>query len=99
MSALALYQPEPTISMDFEVRFHPDLTWGEKVFLAEIQSMCSRGRCLYFQSKLAEMFGVSSVCIHTWIKKLCILGYIEIGTCEDDPGCKLYIKLKDKKIT
>lgn len=97
MSAVALYQPEPTIPLEYEIRFHPDLTWGEKVFLAEIKSMCTRGKCQYHQSNLAEMFNVSSVSIHTWIKKLCNLGYIEVGMDGDDPECRFYIKLKEKK--
>ena len=97
MSTVALYQPEKVIPLDFDIRFHPDLTWGEKFFLAELKSMCRKGKCHYHQSNLAEIFNISVVSVHSWVKKLCSLGYIEISMDENDPDCKLYIKLKEKK--
>lgn len=92
--ALALYQPEPTIPLDYEIRFNPDLTWGEKLFFAEVKSLCSKGICHYHQAKLAEMFDVSTMAISNWVKKLSNLGYIEIIVDVNDPECKMHIKVK-----
>ena len=96
MSAAELYHPEPSIPLDYDIRFNPDLTWGEKVFYAEIKSMCAKGKCYYHQSSLAEMFNVAPVSIHTWIKKLCTLGFIDVSMDSEDPWCRLCIKLKDR---
>ncbi len=90
----SLYSPQDRIFFDASTRFNKDLTWGEKAFLAEIKSMCGLGTCYYHQMKMAEMFGVSTVTINTWVKRLCYLGLIEIQMNLNDENCKAHIKLK-----
>lgn len=90
---ISLYTPSPSIPLDMDVRFHPELTWGEKLFLAEIKSMCNKGTCYYHQSKLAELFNVSKMSISHWIKKLSQMGYIQIIIDVNDTECKHKIKV------
>jgi len=90
---ISLYTPSPSIQLDMDIRFHPDLTWGERLFLAEIKSMCTQGTCYYHQNKLAELFHVSKMSISHWIKKLSQMGYIEIVFDMNDKQCKHKIKL------
>ncbi len=92
----AIYRPEPIIELDYEIRFNPHLTSGEKILYGELKSICSRGRCPYNKVNLADLFGVSSMSISTWVKKLCLLNYIEVCSYPDGFGA-LFIKLKKKK--
>lgn len=77
------YVPKETIYLNQELRFNKKLTWGEKVFLAEIKSLCDDNFCPYCPNQLAKTFGVSRVSVNSWIKKLCALGFIEINRVND----------------
>lgn len=90
------YKTEKTIELDYEIRFNPSLTGGEKILYAELKSICDRGRCPYSALSLADLMGVSSVSIVNWVKKLCKLNLIEIGNYPDGFG-KPFIKLKKNK--
>lgn len=80
MSKTAMsYQPEKTILFSKEIRFHPELTSGEKIFLAEIQSMTkANGRHPFSCKDLGEIFGVSHQTIANWVKKLIKKGFVDI---------------------
>jgi Mn-dependent DtxR family transcriptional regulator len=72
------YKVEETILFPRNIRFHSDLTFGEKIFLAEIQSMSSRGNYPKLcSSSLSKLFGVSHQTIINWVKKLTNMGLIE----------------------
>lgn len=98
-NALQEYQAETNIPMHVDIRFHPDLTYGEKMFYAEIQSMSKKNKKenLPFSSrKLSEFFGVSHQTILNWVKKLQELDLIEIGVDYTNHDCKQFMKTKVK---
>lgn len=79
-AAIDIFQPEIKISKI--IRFHPNLTCGEKIFLAELQSIISNSESKKFPftlRKLSKMFGVSHQTIKNWIAKLVDLGFLETG--------------------
>jgi len=84
--ALEHFVPEKTILFDESIRFHPELTFGEKVFLAEIQSLTADGKSVNFSSRrLAEIFNVSHQTIVNWVKRLNTLGLIKVDLDFDSP--------------
>lgn len=100
MNVKEIYKPEKTIDFDFDIRFDTNLTNGEKIFYAELRSICSRFPCRYNKQKLAELFNVSNVSINSWVKKLCKIGYIEVyldKVSSDKDNLDMYIKLKKRK--
>lgn len=92
-TATDIFQPE--IKLNKTIRFHPDLTFGEKMFLAEIQSLILNGKSKKFPftlRKLAEIFGVSAPTIKNWLKKLVGLGFLEIGVEYDNHEHRQFLK-------
>lgn len=89
------YQPAPTILFDKKVRLHPDLTFGEKVFLAEVQAMNQHDSCPYSVKTLSEFFNVSHVTIMNWVKKLVNMGLLEVTCDYSKKGCKHFLKVKN----
>lgn len=92
-AAVELFQPE--IKLHKTIRFHPDLTFGEKMFLAEVQSIISNNESKKFPftlRKLSEMFGVSHQTIKNWIKKLVNLGFLEVGMDYDNQEHRQFLK-------
>ena len=98
MSALLQqYEPETEILLHKNIRFHSELTFGEKMFYAEIKSM-TKGKNLPFSSrKLMQLFGVSHQTILNWTKKLSDLDLIEIGIDYRNHECRQFIKIKKNK--
>lgn len=94
MKKISPIEPKQTITIDRSIRFNDNLTFGEKLFLAEIQSLCSEGPCQYHRSELSNIFGVSEPSIYNWMKKLCSLGYVEIFKGDRDPIGKWFMRLK-----
>lgn len=87
------YIPEKTILFHESIRFHPELSFGEKVFLAEIESMTSEGKSLSYSSrKLAEVFHVSHQTIVNWVKKLHAMGLLSVDCDFESPYNKIVIK-------
>lgn len=79
-TVIDIFQPEIKISKI--IRFHPQLTCGEKMFFAEVQSIISNSESKKFPftlRKLSKMFGVSHQTIKNWVKKLVELGFLETG--------------------
>ena len=97
MSALLQhYEPETEILIHKDIRFHSELSFGEKLFYAEIGSM-AKGQKLYFTSrKLMQFFGVSHQTIINWIKKLVDIDLIEVGVDYKNTGYPQFIKIKVK---
>jgi DNA-binding MarR family transcriptional regulator len=91
------YKPETNISFHKDIRFHPDLTFGEKMFYAEIQSMSKKNNCPFSSRKLSEFFGVSHQTILNWVKKLVDLDLLEVGTDYKNQDCRQFLKAKNKK--
>lgn len=59
----------------------PTLTWGEKVFLAELRSISAHfpNRKIPYKSvKMAEHFNVSPMTVNKWIKSLATQGYLKL---------------------
>jgi len=74
------YNPSEAILFKKEVRFHPNLTFGERVFLAEVQSLTKDGQKYPFSCKnLGEVFGVSHQTISNWVKKLVRMGLVDVA--------------------
>jgi len=94
-TALKEFKPEVNIPMHKDIRFHPDLTSGEKMFYAEIQSMSKKGNCPFSSRRLSEFFGVSHQTILNWVKKLVKMDLIEVGV-DYNEECRQFLKAKDK---
>lgn len=76
---LTEYTPQETFSFPSNIRFNPDLTCGEKIFLAEIQSLSKNGNSLYLEPRaLCKAFGVSHQTIINWVKNLSSMGFLEV---------------------
>jgi DNA-binding MarR family transcriptional regulator len=98
-TAIGLFEPENNIIFHKDLRFHPELTFGEKMFLAEIQSITSKRetkRLNYSLRDLSELFGVSHQTIKNWIRKLVKLELLEIGIDFEDTSRRQYLKTKNK---
>ena len=95
-NAVMEYETETNIPFHKNIRFHPELTFGEKMFLAEIQSLSKNAKCPYSSRKMSQLFGVSHQTIINWIKKLTDMDLIEVVVNYRDPNCRQFIKLKDK---
>lgn len=79
MNSLREYQPEKAIIFTDTVRFNKDLSWGERVFPAEMQAITKNGKCPFSSREMKEIFGVSHQTILNWVKRLSALGLIEVG--------------------
>ena len=91
------YIPQENIMFSHKLRFNPELTFGEKVFLAEIQSMSQLGNPPELSSRrLSEMFGVSHQTIINWVKKLINMGLLEVESNNTDPYKKPTLKSKNR---
>lgn len=79
---LFLYPCEVELAFHKDIRSRDDLSWGEKVFLAEIISIdrVTKGKCYYRPKELARRFFVSYVTIHKWTRKLSEMGFIDVLT-------------------
>lgn len=95
-TAVQEYTPETEINIHKAIRFHPELSYGEKLFYAEIDSMCKDKHCPFSSRKMSEIFGVSHQTILNWVKKLLDLDLVEIRVDYKDPDCHQYIKTKNK---
>lgn len=96
-NALDLYQPETNIQFHKDIRFHPSLTFGEKMFLAEITSLSQKNKKKNFpfsSRKLSEFFGVSHQTILNWIRKLVELELIEVGVDYNNQEYRQFLKTK-----
>lgn len=87
MSVKPIQEPVPIIypyeeHMPFPkwIRERNDLTWGEKIYLAEIISIdkITDHKCYYSIISLAARFFVSPPTIYNWTRKLKDLGLIQI---------------------
>jgi hypothetical protein len=98
--ALQEYKPETNILFHKDIRFHPDLTFGEKMFYAEIQSLSQQNekkRCPYSSRKLSEFFSVSHQTILTWIRKLVELELLEVGVDYNNKDHRQFLRTKVTK--
>ena len=89
------YKPPKAILFHDSIRFHPKLTFGEKVFLAEIKSMSENGRCPFSSRTLSKFFGVSHQTILNWVKKLVDMELLEVGIDYKNNDCKQFLKIRD----
>ena len=98
MSSVVLhdFSPETEINIHKTIRFHPELSHGEKLFYAEIDSMSKNKRCSFSSRKMSEIFGVSHQTILNWVKKLIDLDLVEIRVDYKDPDNHQYIVTKSK---
>ncbi len=75
---LEVFSPDRSVTMHKNIRFHPELTSGEKIFMSEIHSMSEKGRINFSSRHLSKVFNVSHQTIINWIKKLSDLDLIEV---------------------
>jgi hypothetical protein len=80
-----------------DIRFNKNLTFGERIFLAEIHSMTVNGVCPFSSSKFTRLFQVTYPTLKSWIKKLVKLNLIEIGIDYDNPDSNQQLKIKNEK--
>lgn len=94
-ACLQEYEPQTSIEMHKSIRFHPDLSYGEKMFYAEISSMSKKSKFHFSARKLSKHFGVSHPTILKWVKKLVDLNLIEVGIDYKNQGFKQFITAKE----
>ena len=94
-TCLQEYEPETSIEMHKSIRFHPDLSHGEKIFYAEIKSMSKNSKCHFSARKLSKHFGVTHPTITKWIKNLIDLNLIEVGIDYKSQGHKHFLTIKE----
>lgn len=83
-----------TIPFSQSIRFNPELSWGQKAFLAEIQDQTKRGKFYYHKPSLANFFNVAQVTIFQWVKDMCEKKLIEVIFDPCDNVCKTHIVVK-----
>ena len=96
-SAIDFYQTENEISFPKQIRFHPSLTFGEKMFLAEVHALSqknSKKQCPYSSRQLGNLLGVSHQAIINWTKKLQDLQLIEVGVDYNNTACRQFLRTK-----
>ena len=93
-ACLQEYEPQTSIELHKSIRFHPELSSGEKMFYAEISSMSKVSKCHFSARKLSKYFGVSYPTIIKWVKKLVELNLIEVGIDYKNKGCKQFLTTK-----
>ncbi len=99
-SALQTYEPETNILFHKDIRFHPRLTFGEKMFYAEIESLAQKNEkkvCPFSSRKLSLFFNVSHQTILNWIRNLSELDLLEVGIDFTNNECRHFLKLKGTK--
>jgi DNA-binding MarR family transcriptional regulator len=89
------FEPKKRVTIHKDVRFHPDLTFGEKMFLAEVCSM-NKKTCPFSSTLLKDEFKVSHQTIINWVKKLVRMGYLEIIVDLENDLCSKFIKATSK---
>ena len=94
-AALQEYEPQSSIELHKNIRFHPELTYGEKMFYAEIQAISKTNKCPMSSRKLSKLFGVSHQTILNWVKKLVDLNLIEVGVDYKNQGYKQFLTIKE----
>jgi len=75
---LEVFSPDRIITMHKNIRFHPELTFGEKLFISEIYCIGEKGKINFSYRRLSKIFNVSHQTIINWIKKLKDLDMIEV---------------------
>lgn len=90
---LEKYKPEENIVIHKDIRFNPDLTFGEKMFYAEIDALSKKGHCPFSSRLLSEFFGVSHQTILNWVKNLIRMNLVEVGI-DYNYECRQFIKSK-----
>lgn len=93
-STLEEYATKTEIPLHKHIRFHPSLTFGEKMFYAEIKSMSNRKICPFSSKKLGELFGVSHQTILNWVNKLIELDLLELGVDYKTQKYRQFIRAK-----
>lgn len=89
---------EPRISIHKDIRFHPSLSSGEKLFFAELESLSSKNKDKKYpfsSRKLSDLFDVSHQTIVNWVKKLVSLNLIEIGLDYTNKEHKRFLLVKE----
>jgi DNA-binding MarR family transcriptional regulator len=85
------YTAQDHIVFPSKIRFHKHLTFGEKVFMAEIIAMQG---CEFSPKDLAQFFNVSSPTIINWVTKLISLNLIDLAADKDNPRIRMMIRPK-----
>jgi hypothetical protein len=88
----ASYSIDTDILFPKQIRFHADLTFGEKIFLAELVAMkqgCKE--CPYNTKHLAILFGVTHQTISNWVKNLMKLELLTIEVDASKDGKKFLV--------
>lgn len=67
------------------VRYHPDLTEGEKLLYAEITALCNKtGECWATNKYFAELYHTSERTISRWISRLIELNLVRYRLIKDE---------------
>ena len=92
-SALKEYCPaKEAILFHPSIRFNPNLSAGEKIFLVELENMSKEGAIPYSAKNLAQVFNVTKPTIISWVKKLVALEMLEVSL---DSNLKQHLRVKD----
>lgn len=90
------FSPATEINIHKNIRFHPNLSHGEKLFYAEIDSLSKNKHCPFSSRQMSKFFGVSHQTILNWVKTLIDLDLIEIRVDYKHKHCHQHIITKNK---
>jgi DNA-binding MarR family transcriptional regulator len=89
------YKPQKTIEFTEDVRFNNELTFGERILLAEIKSMTRHQKCPLFSHKiLGNVLGVSPQTVKNWLTKLVKLGLVQVELEYANAECQKFLTTK-----
>lgn len=95
------YEPETNIAIHKSIRFNHDLTFGERMFFAEVESISKnneKGICPFSSRKFSQLFGVSHQAILNWIRKLSEMGLIEVCVDYNSEDYRQFLKIKKNSV-
>ena len=88
------YTPKKVIDLPDYIRFHTELNYGEKLFLAELTSMSSNDGIPFSSRKFADMMGVTYQTCLNWLRRLKGLKLIEVSKKDTkNPDFKYILRL------
>lgn len=88
------YKPETNINFHKNIRFHPKLSHGERMFYIEMCAMTKKAICPYCPRKLAPLFKVCHQTIINYIKNLIQLNLLEFVIDAEDSKGRKFLKAR-----
>lgn len=88
------YDLTKAIPFPRDIMFNSELTFGERIFLADLKANAKSEKIPYTIKDLSEKFDVSQVTINNWLRKLTKLRILELGIDLENQETKHYLIIK-----